>query len=360
MCWVSLTLCSRSSKEMNADYLAEIFAGNVDAAESREEKEAWLAMAAEDSEEQQASRRKARAEQNRAEQVLKQALKSQKVQQTRLPQMQEWQFYPREQLRTLHDEEFQLIQARHAAEENGDEEEVDALTARLFDVRDALQAGLAKGFGDWSRREFQAFVRGCEIHGRQDFPEIHREVGELKTLQQVQEYSRAFWENVENISDGKRIVARISNGEDGIFKRRDFEQIIRQKQTQSRNPWLEAQLAGWSQSSVRKLFNETEDRWLLNMMAILGYGLWDRYRVHCRRDVIVKYDWYMQSRSALEFSRRADTLVRQLKKEAVGSNRKRRSQTAEERRAKRAKTKSEGDSSRPTTEEAAVEPVVES
>ena len=98
---------------------------------------------------------------------------------------------------------------------------------------------------------------------------------------------------------------------------------------------------------MRKLFNETEDRWLLNIMAILGYGLWDRYRVHARCDSILRYDWYLQSRSAVEFNRRAETLVRQLKKEASDTGRKRRTTTSEGDKKRRKTTQS----SRPDTAE---------
>lgn len=46
---------------------------------------------------------------------------------------------------------------------------VQPLTEEETKERDTL---LTEGFGSWTKREFSAFVRGCERHGRTALPEI--------------------------------------------------------------------------------------------------------------------------------------------------------------------------------------------
>lgn len=64
------------------------------------------------------------------------------------------------------------------------------LAATELEERDRL---LEEGFSNWSRRDFNAFVRACEKYGRNALEEIAREV-DGKTDEEVRKYAAVFWE----------------------------------------------------------------------------------------------------------------------------------------------------------------------
>ena len=51
---------------------------------------------------------------------------------------------------------------------------------------------IEQGFGDWNRRDFHNFVRGCEQFGRNDIASIAALV-DGHTQQEVLEYAEVFW-----------------------------------------------------------------------------------------------------------------------------------------------------------------------
>lgn len=53
------------------------------------------------------------------------------------------------------------------------------------------------GFGDWHKRDFQAFIRGCERYGREDLNGIAAECA--KSVEDVKRYSDVFWERYKEI-----------------------------------------------------------------------------------------------------------------------------------------------------------------
>ncbi|VDK24767.1 unnamed protein product, partial [Anisakis simplex] len=67
---------------------------------------------------------------------------------------------------------------------------------------------LTQGQGNWSRREFQQFVKANEKYGRNDLENIAKEI-DTKTLAEVEEYSKVFWERLDELSDHDRILATI-------------------------------------------------------------------------------------------------------------------------------------------------------
>ena len=76
---------------------------------------------------------------------------------------------------------------------------------------------MAEGFPEWSRRDFQAFVRGCEKHGRDALPAIAEEI-ESKTLDEIKKYSKVFWLRLDELADGERFWNAIEKGESRLVR----------------------------------------------------------------------------------------------------------------------------------------------
>lgn len=57
-----------------------------------------------------------------------------------------------------------------------------------------------RGFSKWTKREFLAFVRGCELYGRDNWEDIqYRELFGSKTVEEVEEYGKVFWERYREL-----------------------------------------------------------------------------------------------------------------------------------------------------------------
>eukprot|EP00921_Rhytidocystis_pertsovi_P007839 GHVQ01012998.1.p1 GENE.GHVQ01012998.1~~GHVQ01012998.1.p1 ORF type:complete len:1022 (+),score=179.83 GHVQ01012998.1:466-3531(+) len=229
---------------------------------------------------------------------------------TKLPQMQEWQFYRKGRILELHEKEVEFCRTNGYSKCPTEEE------------REEKQKLLREGFKDWMRKDFMSFVRGCELYGRDDVDRIVTEV-EDKPVEDVRRYSKEFWSRYKELPDWEKWLKRIEAGESQIRKRRDLEQAIIRRQQQYKYPWRELTV-NYCGHKGKTVFTEEEDKWIINMTSLLGYGNWDKMKSFVSRDPMWKFDWMMRSRTAAELGRRADTIIRLLKKdEEFGADRSR-------------------------------------
>ena len=85
----------------------------------------------------------------------------------------------------------------------------EPLTEEEEAQREALKA---EGFGTWSKRDFNAFVKGCELWGRHDLPSVTQEV-EGKSEREVAKYASVFFKRFREIRDWEKIMRKIETGE---------------------------------------------------------------------------------------------------------------------------------------------------
>ena len=74
-------------------------------------------------------------------------------------------------------------------------DEADELTEEEQDEKEDL---LTQGFTNWSKRDFNQFIRLHEKYGRDDIDSISKEI-EGKTPEEVVEYSKIFWERCQEL-----------------------------------------------------------------------------------------------------------------------------------------------------------------
>lgn len=169
-----------------------------------------------------------------------------------------------------------------------------------------------QGFGNWNRREFQIFVRGCERYGRKAFALIAADMPDAsKTEKEVREYSKVFWDRLSELADHTKLVARIEEGESKLAKQQYQESVLRRKVHSYSQPLLQLKIH-YGQNKG-KSYSEEEDRFLLVKLA--EYGLGDASEVYERikKDVMLwpgfRFDWFVKSRTPQELGRRCNTLL---------------------------------------------------
>ena len=95
---------------------------------------------------------------------------------------------------------------------------------------------LCQGFTNWSKRDFNQFIRLHEKYGRDDIDNISKEI-EGKTQDEVLEYSKVFWERCQELQDVDRIMAQIEKGETKIQRRALIRKALDAKVARYRAPF---------------------------------------------------------------------------------------------------------------------------
>lgn len=182
------------------------------------------------------------------------------------------------------------------------------------DVEEERTRLLAAGFSNWTRREYQSFLRGVERHGRQNIEMIASDIGDSKTLDEVHEYSDAFWKlGSKHLDSWSRVLKGIEDGETKIQRRQEMEKALSVKVARYKDPWRELDIIYSGTRS--KTFIDEEDRWLVCMTEQLGYGRFEILKAEVRKAWQFRFNWWIKSRTPAELRRRIDSLIRFIEKE---------------------------------------------
>lgn len=101
-------------------------------------------------------------------------------------------------------------------------DEADQLSEDEIAEKESL---LTQGFTNWTKRDFNQFIKANEKYGREDIDNIAKEV-EGKFPEEVVEYSQVFWERCHELQDIERIMAQIERGETKIQRRASIKKAL--------------------------------------------------------------------------------------------------------------------------------------
>ena len=100
-----------------------------------------------------------------------------------------------------------------------------------------------QGFTNWSKRDFNQFIRLHEKYGRDDIDNISKGI-EGKSPDEVLEYSKVFWERCQELQDVDRIMAQIEKGESKIQRRALIKKALDAKIARYRAQFHQVSLVG--------------------------------------------------------------------------------------------------------------------
>ncbi|KAL0577835.1 chromatin remodeling complex Adenosinetriphosphatase [Marasmius crinis-equi] len=192
-------------------------------------------------------------------------------------------------------------------------------TAEPLTEEEAAQkeAYIEEGFPDWSRRDFQQFVKGLEAYGWDQPMETYAADIQDKSPEEVQKYYNTFAKKWKTLAEYARIEARITEGEAKRTKRNNLEFLLEQKINSVDYPMQELELN--YPTTKGKVYSEEEDRYLLCRLSYYGMQADDVYE-RIKKDItefpVFRFDWFFKSRSPQELQRRCNTLLTMIEKEA--------------------------------------------
>merc|ERR1712113_767197 len=204
---------------------------------------------------------------------------------------------------------------------------------------------LKEGFSNWSKRDFNQFIRLNEKYGREDVKNISREV-EGKTPEEVIEYSKTFWERCGELQDCERIMAQIEKGEARIQRRALIKKALDAKIARYKAPFHQLRIAYGTNKG--KNYTEEEDRFLVCMLHKLGFdkeNVYEELRAAVRNAPQFRFDWFIKSRTAMELQRRCNTLITLIEREMNEIEEK---EKAEKKNKKGAKSETKKESATPS------------
>ncbi|GIX63108.1 SNF2 helicase, putative [Babesia caballi] len=194
---------------------------------------------------------------------------------------------------------------------------LEQLEAEMGDLDDDSYAKreemIAEGFGDWTKKHFSAFVRANALYSRYDIDSIADYMTD-KSRDEVVKYSKVFWERYKEIPNWEKYIKRIEQGEEALLKRNQLHQVVLAKQRLLTNPWVGTDTL-FAAHRGKCPFTEDQDRWMMNLMAILGYDMWDEISELVRLDPRWQFDSFFTTRTPAEFSKRADYIIKHIAKE---------------------------------------------
>ncbi|XP_021043177.1 probable global transcription activator SNF2L1 isoform X3 [Mus pahari] len=188
----------------------------------------------------------------------------------------------------------------------------EPLTPQETEEKDKL---LTQGFTNWTKRDFNQFIKANEKYGRDDIDNIAREV-EGKSPEEVMEYSAVFWERCNELQDIEKIMAQIERGEARIQRRISIKKALDAKIARYKAPFHQLRIQYGT--SKGKNYTEEEDRFLICMLHKMGFdreNVYEELRQCVRNAPQFRFDWFIKSRTAMEFQRRCNTLITLIEKE---------------------------------------------
>ncbi|KAG1746247.1 SNF2 family N-terminal domain-containing protein [Suillus occidentalis] len=152
------------------------------------------------------------------------------------------------------------------------------------------------GFHDWSRRDFQQFVRALENYGWTDDYDLLSSEIQDKDWRQVKKYYLYFKKHWKELSEHPRIAARIAEGEAKRNKRSNLEFLLAKKIASVRYPMQELELN--YPTTKGKVYSEEADRYLLCRLNHYGMGADDIYE-RIKKDImefpVFRFDWFLRA-----------------------------------------------------------------
>jgi len=173
------------------------------------------------------------------------------------------------------------------------------------------------GFHDWSRRDFQQFIRALENCGWTDDYDLLASEIQDKDWREVKKYYLYFKKHWKELAEHPRIAARIAEGEAKRNKRSNLEFLLAKKIASVRYPMQELELN--YPTTKGKVYSEEADRYLLcrlNHYGMRADDIYERIKKDIMEFPVFRFDWFFKSRTVQELQRRCNTLLGMIEKEA--------------------------------------------
>ncbi|GMG21289.1 unnamed protein product [Ambrosiozyma monospora] len=196
---------------------------------------------------------------------------------------------------------------------------IDKATPLTEKEKELKQKLLDEGFGNWNKRDFMAFIHGSARYGLTAFEDTAADMKD-KTPEEVERYSKVFWERYKEIDGHEKYLSEIEAGQKKLKKVMLQQEILKEKIKQHEVP-LQQLVIHYPPNNSKRLYTITEDRYLL--LKVNEYGLtkgnvYEKIKFDIMNEPEFKFSFFFRSRTSNELGRRANTLLLAITREVEG------------------------------------------
>ncbi|KAK6074830.1 SNF2 family domain-containing protein [Seiridium cupressi] len=216
----------------------------------------------------------------------------------------------------LPDGEEEDLEAREQ-EREAEQKEIDEATPLTEAEQEEKSKLSSQGFAEWNRRDYQQFINGSAKYGKSNWDRIADEVDSKKPAE-IKAYAKVFWQRYTEIAEHQKSLSVIEAGEERRSKTEHQRKMLQKKMRQYRVPLQQMKINYSVSTTNKKVYNEEEDRYLLVLLDKFGLDsedLYERMRDEIQDSPLFRFDWFFQSRTPVELSRRCTTLLTTIVKE---------------------------------------------
>jgi len=135
---------------------------------------------------------------------------------------------------------------------------------------------VSSGFTDWDKADYELFVSAVDKHGRFAFEKIQAELG-TKDVSQVKAYLGAFWERINDVPDGAKILRNIERKEKIEKQKENSAKLLGKKVKQADGNFELIKINYPNNSNRQSEFSYEEDQFLILLAYKHGYGTYVFY-----------------------------------------------------------------------------------
>jgi len=172
---------------------------------------------------------------------------------------------------------------------------------------------IAKGFANWTKSEADELIQCMKDFGITAYEQMKQKI-ESKSLEEIQRYSKALWQNLASIPGGSHIQKAIEKKQKERDNMRRIEVLIGRKITAYENPRREMTFK-YVKYERESQYTKAEDAALMFFTHKNKYGNWSGIRFDILHDALLRFNFFIKTRNNEELKKRIDYLIRSVERE---------------------------------------------
>ena len=171
------------------------------------------------------------------------------------------------------------------------------------------------GFLQWDKKEYEIFLSYIEEYGKSNTAICKlNEVLSTKTEKEIKEYYDAFWERINDLPDGMKIIRNMERKEK-LEKQKELSvKLLKHKCDVSGGEFEDIKIL-YPNNNRQSEYSYEEDQFLIYVTNKCGYGNWEEIIREIRVNEELMFNYFLKSRNKGEIQKRVDYLVKVLEKE---------------------------------------------
>ena len=173
---------------------------------------------------------------------------------------------------------------------------------------------LKKGFPDWTKKEYDIFINDADLYGKKNI-DIYVNDITTKTKEEIVKYSKVFWELIDTLPEGQRILKNMERKEKLERQKNHNSRLICKKCENLAKDEYESIKINFPPGNHQSEFTYEDDQYLIYVTNKYGYGNWDDIMRDLKTSEDLLFNYYLKSRNKAEIQKRVDYLVKLIERE---------------------------------------------